>query len=51
MGVHILAGKPAPVELLIDVDALERAYYERLPDLTDPNQLVSFGPAGIAGCL
>jgi phosphoglucomutase len=49
MGVHILAGKPAPVELLIDVDALERAYYERLPDLTDPSQLVSFGTSGHRG--
>ena len=49
MGIHILAGKPAPVELLIDVDALQRAYYERLPDLTDPSQLVSFGTSGHRG--
>jgi len=49
MGIHILAGKPAPVELLIDVDALERAYYERLPDLTDPSRLVSFGTSGHRG--
>jgi phosphoglucomutase len=49
MGIHILAGKPAPVELLIDVDALERAYYERLPDLADPSQLVSFGTSGHRG--
>ncbi|HEY3196383.1 MAG TPA: phosphoglucomutase, partial [Nitrospirales bacterium] len=49
MGMHMLAGKPAPVELLIDVDALERAYYERLPDLTDRSQLVSFGTSGHRG--
>ena len=49
MGIHILAGKPAPVELLIDVDALQRAYYERLPDLSDPSQLVSFGTSGHRG--
>jgi phosphoglucomutase len=49
MGIHILAGKPAPVELLIDVGALQRAYYERLPDLSDPSQLVSFGTSGHRG--
>jgi phosphoglucomutase len=46
---HPLAGQPAPVELLIDVDRLERAYYERRPDLGDPNQLVSFGTSGHRG--
>ena len=35
-----LAGKPAPKDLLIDVGALERAYYERRPDPGDPNQQV-----------
>jgi phosphoglucomutase len=46
---HPLAGKPAPQELLIDLAALERAYYERTPDLGDPNQLVSFGTSGHRG--
>src|SRR5215813_7870265 len=49
MSVHPLAGKPAPAELLIDVDELQRAYYERQPDLSDPDQLVSFGTSGHRG--
>jgi phosphoglucomutase len=49
MKTHPLAGKPAPQELLIDVSALEKAYYERTPDLGDPNQLVSFGTSGHRG--
>jgi len=44
-----LAGQPAPQSLLIDLAALERAYYERTPDLADPNQLVSFGTSGHRG--
>jgi phosphoglucomutase len=44
-----LAGKPAPEELLIDVAALERAFYENSPDIADPNQLVSFGTSGHRG--
>src|SRR5213593_2851873 len=49
MSLHPLAGRPAPADLLIDVGKLERAYYERLPDLSDPNQLVSFGTSGHRG--
>jgi len=49
MNIHPLAGKPAPAELLIDASKLERDYYERKPDLTDPNQLVSFGTSGHRG--
>src|SRR6059036_1488900 len=49
MSLHPLAGRPAPADLLIDVGKLERAYYERLPDLSDPNQLVSFGTGGHRG--
>ena len=44
-----LAGKPAPKELLIDVARLEKEYFERRPDLDDPNQLVSFGTSGHRG--
>src|ERR1700751_4522773 len=44
-----LAGKPAPKALLIDVAQLEKDYYERKPDLTDPTQLVSFGTSGHRG--
>jgi len=49
MPLHALAGKPAPPELLIDVAALERAYYETEPDLTDPAQRVAFGTSGHRG--
>ncbi len=49
MSTHPLAGQPAPAELLIDVGKLERAYYERRPDLADPTQLVSFGTSGHRG--
>src|ERR1700675_3686128 len=44
-----LAGKPAPKEMLIDVAKLEREYFERRPDLGDPNQMVSFGTSGHRG--
>jgi phosphoglucomutase len=47
--VSPLAGKPAPKEMLIDVARLERDYFERQPDLGDPNQLVSFGTSGHRG--
>jgi phosphoglucomutase len=49
MAVHPLAGKPAPKELLVDLGRLERAYYERKPDLADPNQRVAFGTSGHRG--
>ena len=49
MNLNTLAGKPAPEDLLIDVRKLERDYYERKPDLSDPNQLVSFGTSGHRG--
>jgi phosphoglucomutase len=44
-----LAGKPAPKEMLVDVARLERDYFERRPELEDPNQLVSFGTSGHRG--
>src|SRR6476620_7744158 len=49
MPVSPLAGKPAPKELLVDPSRLEHEYYERRPDLEDPNQLVSFGTSGHRG--
>src|ERR1700733_4481745 len=49
MAIHPLAGKPAPAELLIDVAKLERDYYQRKPDVGDPEQLVSFGTSGHRG--
>jgi phosphoglucomutase len=44
-----LAGKPAPKEILVDVAHLLKEYFERRPDLDDPNQLVSFGTSGHRG--
>jgi len=44
-----LAGRPAPKEMLVDVARLDREYFERRPDLSDPNQLVSFGTSGHRG--
>ncbi|HXO31894.1 MAG TPA: phosphoglucomutase (alpha-D-glucose-1,6-bisphosphate-dependent) [Candidatus Acidoferrales bacterium] len=44
-----LAGKPAPKELLVDVARLQKEYFERRPDLDNPNELVSFGTSGHRG--
>ena len=49
MAISPLAGKPAPKELLIDVAQLQREYFDRRPDLSDPNQRVSFGTSGHRG--
>jgi phosphoglucomutase len=49
MPISPLAGKPAPKEMLVDLARLEREYYERKPDLADPNQLVIFGTSGHRG--
>jgi phosphoglucomutase len=49
MALSPLAGKPAPKEMLVDLARLERDYFERQPDLGDPNQLVSFGTSGHRG--
>jgi phosphoglucomutase len=49
MSTHPYAGKPAPKDLLIDVNRLEAAFYEKRPDPADPNQLVSFGTSGHRG--
>jgi phosphoglucomutase len=49
MTISPLAGKPAPKEMLVDLAKLEREYYERRPDVGDPNQLVSFGTSGHRG--
>jgi phosphoglucomutase len=49
MPISPLAGKPAPKEMLVDLAHLEREYYERRPDLADPNQLVIFGTSGHRG--
>jgi phosphoglucomutase len=49
MPISPLAGKPAPKELLVDLTRLEQEYYERRPDLGNPNEMVSFGTSGHRG--
>ena len=49
MTISPLAGKPAPKEMLVDLARLEKEYFERRPDMSDPNQLVSFGTSGHRG--
>ena len=48
-GISPLAGKPATPDMFIDLGKLERDYFERRPDVTDPTQLVSFGTSGHRG--
>jgi phosphoglucomutase len=43
------AGQPAQKSDLIDVNELVRAYYELVPDVTKPEQLVVFGTSGHRG--
>src|SRR6267378_2356267 len=49
LNISPLAGKPAPKEMLVNVVRLERDYFERRPDVQDPNQLVIFGTSGHRG--
>ncbi len=49
MTISPLAGEPAPEEMLVDLARLEREYFERRPDLDDPEQRVSFGTSGHRG--
>ena len=49
LAISPLAGKPAPKDMLVDLARLERDYYERQPDVADPNQRVSFGTSGHRG--
>jgi phosphoglucomutase len=49
MTIHPLAGRRAPKELLVDLDALRDAYHKVRPDLADRTQLVSFGTSGHRG--
>ena len=47
--MHPRAGTRALPEDLIDVDALVGAYYDRKPDVSDPDQQVAFGTSGHRG--
>lgn len=46
---HELAGKPAPASILVDLDRLQDAYFNRQPDVEDAEQMVSFGTSGHRG--
>ena len=47
--LHPLAGQPAPPDSLLDLDALNEAYWSRQPDPSSPEQQVSFGTSGHRG--
>ena len=49
MTIHPLAGKPAPKDVLVDIDKLRQEYYARKPDFADRGQRVSFGTSGHRG--
>lgn len=49
MKISPLAGKPAPLEILIDIPKLVTAYYVQKPDASSVDQRVSFGTSGHRG--
>jgi phosphoglucomutase len=49
MKISPLAGKPAPLALLVDVPRLIDAYYSGIPDPAIPGQRIVFGTSGHRG--
>jgi len=49
MAISPLAGKKAPASLLMNTEALLKAYDTTVPDVNNPTQLVSFGTSGHRG--
>ncbi len=49
MPTHPLAGKPAPLEVLVNIPRLVSAYYTLHPDPQNPAQAVAFGTSGHRG--
>src|SRR5262245_29584989 len=49
MTISPVPGHPVPEGMLVDLAQLEREYFERRPNLSDPGQLVSFGTSGHRG--
>ncbi|MDQ0577731.1 phosphoglucomutase (alpha-D-glucose-1,6-bisphosphate-dependent) [Agromyces albus] len=47
--MHERAGTPATESDLINVEALVKAYYDRDPDVSEPDQRVAFGTSGHRG--
>src|SRR2546428_345912 len=46
---HPLAGKPAPRDVLVDVETPQNLYHEGTPAPADPQQRVAFGTSGHRG--
>lgn len=49
MSTHPLAGQPVPINQLVDIDELNRDYFNKIANPEDPTQLVSFGTSGHRG--
>ena len=49
MKINPLAGKPAPLAMLVNVPKLVAAYYANVPDPSVPAQRVAFGTSGHRG--
>src|SRR5438874_7961043 len=49
MPISPLAGKPAPRDMLVDLNRLEREYYAHTPDPDNAAERVSFGTSGHRG--
>src|SRR5438552_13980377 len=49
MSLSPLAGQPAPKNILVNIDALEREYYAREPNPEITTEQVSFGTSGHRG--
>lgn len=49
MGIHPLAGQPAPASILVDVSKLIAAYLSDKPDTAVREQRVAFGTSGHRG--
>jgi len=49
MALSPLAGQSAPPESIIDLADLQKQYEERKPDVSDPEQRVTFGTSGHRG--
>ena len=47
--ISLLAGKPAPREMLVDLARLEKKYFHRKPELEDAKQFVVIGTSGHRG--
>jgi phosphoglucomutase len=47
--VNPLAGKPAPKDVLIDVEKVRRLYFDERPDPRNPLERVAFGTSGHRG--